>query len=183
MTLWRSAVICYDHRPSSIKRLDLHHESIPNRKTHTHEIFIIAHNAGSKIRRRQNLSDTLFLYTGNRDAIAYFQPGNFIIFSHCVTSPMAQHNQIAVACSASNILWRRMHRKMLQFLLKLIINLIGEEDTPGIIIPLQDVVDVLWDILDILWTLSRWQVSDFRQPLSQQARPGGDSRRECFMTT
>ena len=40
---------------------------------HTHEILIIVHNTGSKSRRRPNLSDSLFSYTGNRDAIALFQ--------------------------------------------------------------------------------------------------------------
>ena len=36
-------------------------------------ILIIVHNTGSKSRRRPNLSDSLFSYTGNRDAIALFQ--------------------------------------------------------------------------------------------------------------
>ena len=47
----------------------------------------------------------------------FVQEINDIISSHCATSPMAQHNQIAVACRTTNMLWRRMHRKMLQFLL------------------------------------------------------------------
>ena len=73
---------------------------------------------------------------------------NDLIFCHCAVSPLAQHNQIAVACRSTNVLWRRMHRRtVLVFLNRVIITLIDEAESKGVLralIPLQDAVDVVW---------------------------------------
>ena len=80
-----------------------------------------------------------------------------ILFSFCATSPQAQHNQIAVACRATNILWRRMHRTMVHFLLNRIIRILVEEDDDfWTVHPLHDVRDVLW-VIQILWILCGFQ--------------------------
>ena len=57
-------------------------------------------------------------------------------------------NRIAVACKATNVLWRRMHRQTVLVLLnRMIMNLIEEAGTNFVIrnvaFPLQDVVDVI----------------------------------------
>ena len=77
----------------------------------------------------------------------FSQEINDVIFSSCSTSPRAHHNQIAVVCRATNILWRRMHRQVVLDLLdRTIINLVEEAVSQFTFrgpFPLQDVVDII----------------------------------------
>ena len=74
---------------------------------------------------------------------------DFILF-HCSTSPMALHNQIAVACRSTNIMWRRIWRRvLLDCVSSLIITIIREADSEtvmqNVVWPLEDILDQLWD--------------------------------------
>ena len=104
---------------------------------------------GSKLRRRRNLQILDFYILVTVMPLPTFSREiNDIIFSHCATSPVAQHNQTAVACRATNVLWRRMHRQTVLVLLnRMIMNLIEDAGANFVIrnvaFPLQDVVDVI----------------------------------------
>ena len=104
---------------------------------------------GSKLRRRRNLQIfDFFILVTVMSCPTFSREINDLILSHCAMSPMAQHNQIAVACRSTNVLWRRMHRQTVLVLLnRMIVNLIEEAGANFVIrnvaFPLQDVVDVI----------------------------------------
>jgi hypothetical protein len=76
--------------------------------------------------------------------LSFGQDINDILFSFCSTSPRAQHNQIAVACRATNISWRRMHRPVVfAFLENLIFDLVEQVVAPAAPFPIQDVLDII----------------------------------------
>ena len=71
-----------------------------------------------------------------------------IILSYRATSPMAGHNQIAVACRSTHVIWRRMRRNLLLFRVNnLIITIIRESHSEDMIRnavwPLEGILDEL----------------------------------------
>ena len=92
--------------------------------------------------------------------LSFGQDINDVLFSYCSTSPRHQHNQISVACRATNISWRRMHRPVLLDLLDhLICDLVEHHAPPYAPFPLQDVLDIIWVIETCARGFMQWKVS------------------------